>query len=73
MVLEKVLGVLHPDQQAAGRQRHWPWTELLKPQSYTSYTLPPTTQAVTHLFYYYSKATPNPSHVVSPMTEYSNT
>ena len=31
MVLEKSLRVLHPDLQAAGRESHWAWLELLKP------------------------------------------
>jgi hypothetical protein len=38
MVLEEKLKFLYQGPQAAGRERHWPWLELLKPQS-----LPPGT------------------------------
>jgi hypothetical protein len=42
MVLERQLRVLHPDQQAAGRERHWAWLEHLRPQSLSlSDILPP--------------------------------
>jgi hypothetical protein len=43
IVLKKELRAIHLDWQVAGRKRHWPWFEYLKPQSPSlSDTLPPT-------------------------------
>jgi hypothetical protein len=53
MMLERWLRILHQDPQAAGRERHWAWLVLFRPQS-----PPPVTHFLQYGHTYFLKATP---------------